>query len=106
MKRRRGLPKRGSSTMSWAQTGGWSPDELLRPGATVEPLAGLKPAFYDPAVAARFPQISWEITPGNSSPLSDGSAAVLITSREAAKKLGLRPPPRITTPPGAGSHRR
>ena len=45
----------------------------------VETLAGLKPAFSNPAYEARFPQINWEITPGNSSPLSDGSAAVLIT---------------------------
>jgi acetyl-CoA acyltransferase len=69
----------------------------------VETLAGLKPAFYDPAVAARFPQINWEITPGNSSPLSDGSAAVLITSGEAAKELGLRPLARIHTATVVGS---
>ena len=44
---------------------------------------------------ARFPQIQWKITPGNSSPLSDGSAAVLVITSEAAKRLGLRPLARI-----------
>ncbi len=66
---------------------GLSTDEIIRPGTTVETLAGLKPAFYTPAYEARFPQIKWEITPGNSSPLSDGSAAVLITTSEVAKRL-------------------
>src|SRR5439155_26505930 len=78
-----------------APIAGLSTDEIIRPGTTVESLAGLKPAFYDPAVEARFPQINWRITPGNSSPLSDGSAAVLIASSETAKKLGLRPLARI-----------
>ena len=69
----------------------------------METLAGLKPAFYNPAYEARFPQIKWEITPGNSSPLSDGSAAVLITTREVAKRLGLRPLARIHTTTVVGS---
>ena len=64
---------------------------------------GLKPAFYSPAYEARFPQINWEITPGNSSPLSDGSAAVLITTSEVAKRLGLRPLARIHTTTVVGS---
>src|ERR1700709_60022 len=66
-------------------------DEIIRPGTTVDTLAGLRPAFYNEAYAARFPQINWEITPGNSSPLSDGSAAVMITSGKVARELGLRP---------------
>jgi acetyl-CoA acyltransferase len=78
-------------------------DEIIRPGTTVETLAGLKPAFYSPAYEARFPQIQWEITPGNSSPLSDGSAAVLITTGEVAKRLGLRPLARIHTMTVVGS---
>ena len=82
---------------------GLTSDEIIRPGTTVETLAGLKPAFYNPAYEARFPQINWEITPGNSSPLSDGSAAVLITSGAAAKKLGLRPLARIHTTTVVGS---
>ncbi|MCV7031021.1 thiolase family protein [Mycobacterium sherrisii] len=72
-------------------------DEIIRPATTVETLASLKPAFYSEQMEQRFPQINWEITPGNSSPLSDGSAAVLITSSEVAKKLGLCPLARIHT---------
>jgi acetyl-CoA acetyltransferase family protein len=66
-------------------------DETIRPGTTVEKLAALKPAFYDEATAARFPEIGWSITPGNSSQLTDGAAAVLIMSEEKAAALGLTP---------------
>ncbi|MFN3007551.1 thiolase family protein [Mycolicibacterium wolinskyi] len=86
-----------------APIAGLTTDEIIRPGTSVETLAGLKPAFYTEAYAARFPQINWEITPGNSSPLSDGSAAVMITSGETAKRLGLRPLARIHTTTVVGS---
>jgi acetyl-CoA acyltransferase len=66
-------------------------DETIRPSTTTEGLSGLRPSFYDPALAERFPEIGWNITPGNSSPLTDGASAVLITSEEAAQRLGLRP---------------
>ncbi|WP_067862346.1 thiolase family protein [Nocardia shimofusensis] len=66
-------------------------DETIRPSTTVEGLAGLRPAFADDAFQARFPEIDWSITPGNSSPLSDGASAALIMSEEAAAKLGLTP---------------
>ncbi len=82
---------------------GLATDEIIRPGTTVETLAALKPAFYNEAYAARFPQINWEITAGNSSPLSDGSAAVMITSSDTAKRLGLRPRARIHTATVVGS---
>ncbi|QLL08580.1 thiolase family protein [Mycobacterium vicinigordonae] len=82
---------------------GLSTDEIVRPGTTLDTLAGLKPAFYSETAAARFPQITWQITPGNSSPLSDGSAAVLITSGETAQRLGLRPLARIHTATVVGS---
>jgi acetyl-CoA acyltransferase len=82
---------------------GLSTDEIIRPGTTVETLAGLRPAFFNEAYSARFPQINWEITPGNSSPLSDGSAAVMITSGAVARKLGLRPLARIHTMTVVGS---
>ncbi|HEY1839402.1 MAG TPA: acetyl-CoA C-acyltransferase [Mycobacterium sp.] len=95
--------KEGLFDNELAPIAGLSTDEIIRPGTTVETLAGLKPAFYNPAVAERFPQINWAITPGNSSPLSDGSAAVLITSGAAAKKLGLRPLARIHTATAVGS---
>lgn len=86
-----------------APVAGLSTDEIIRPGTTVDTLSGLKPAFYNEAYAARFPQINWEITPGNSSPLSDGSAAVMITSGATARKLGLRPLARIHTTTVVGS---
>ncbi|RAU97367.1 thiolase family protein [Mycolicibacter senuensis] len=86
-----------------APVAGLTADEIVRPGTTVQSLSALRPAFYDEAVKRRFPQINWEITAGNSSPLSDGSAALLITSGEAAKKLGLRPLARVHTTTVVGS---
>ncbi|MCK0175335.1 acetyl-CoA C-acyltransferase [Mycolicibacterium sp. F2034L] len=95
--------KEGRFDAELAPIAGLTTDEIIRPGTTVETLAGLKPAFYNPAYEERFPQIGWEITAGNSSPLSDGSAAVLITTTEAAKRLGLRPLARIHTATAVGS---
>src|ERR1700712_1678214 len=66
-------------------------DETLRPSTTVEGLAELKPAFYNEELGERFPEIGWNITPGNSSPLTDGASAVLIMSASRAAQLGLRP---------------
>ncbi|NLU84872.1 acetyl-CoA C-acyltransferase [Rhodococcus sp. HNM0569] len=66
-------------------------DETLRASTTAEGLAGLKPSFRTDEYAARFPEANWNITPGNSSPLTDGASAVLIMSEEAANKLGLTP---------------
>lgn len=82
---------------------GLAADEIIRPGTSVETLSGLRPAFYSDAYAARFPQIRWEITPGNSSPLSDGSAAVMITSGAFARSHGLQPLARIHTMTAVGS---
>jgi len=56
-------------------------DEGIRPGTTVEVLANLKPAFKE----------GGKVTAGNSSQITDGAAAVLITSEEQANALGLRP---------------
>ena len=56
-------------------------DEGIRPNTTPEVLAGLKPAFKPDGV----------VTAGNSSQISDGSAAVLIMSEEKADDLGLTP---------------
>ncbi len=95
--------KEGRFDNELAPIAGLATDEIIRPGTTVETLANLKPAFYNPAYEARFPQIKWEITAGNSSPLSDGSAAVLITTSETAKRLGLRPLARIHTATVVGS---
>jgi acetyl-CoA acyltransferase len=66
-------------------------DETIRPGTTGDGLAALRPSFRTEEMAARFPEIGWTITPGNSSPLTDGASAVLITSAEVARRLGLRP---------------
>ncbi|MFE4456609.1 thiolase family protein [Nocardia tengchongensis] len=70
-------------------------DESIRPTTTVGVLAGLPPAFHSDALAARFPQIGWNVTAGNSSPVNDGAAAVLIASSETAGRLGLRPRARL-----------
>lgn len=66
-------------------------DETLRPGTDLAGLAQLRAAFEDAALAERFPEIDWRITPGGSSPLTDGASAVLIASAERADQLGLRP---------------
>ena len=66
-------------------------DETVRPGTTVAGLSGLAPAFRTDAMAERFPEIDWLITPGNSSPLTDGASAVLIMSEQKARELGLTP---------------
>lgn len=82
---------------------GLATDEIIRPGTTVDTLSSLKPAFYHPAHEKRFPQIGWQITAGNSSPLSDGSAAVLITTSDVAARLGLQPLARIHSMTVVGS---
>jgi acetyl-CoA C-acetyltransferase len=56
-------------------------DEGVRPGTTVESLAGLKPAFSKDGT----------ITAGNASQISDGGAAVVVTSRAKAEELGAAP---------------
>ncbi len=66
-------------------------DETIRPSTTTEGLAALPPAFRSDAISARFPQIEWEITAGNSSPLTDAASGALIMSAEMAQKLGLTP---------------
>ena len=56
-------------------------DEGVRPGTTVESLAALRPAFSKDGT----------ITAGNASQISDGAAAMIVTSREKAEELGLTP---------------
>jgi acetyl-CoA C-acetyltransferase len=56
-------------------------DEGVRPETTVESLARLAPAFSDGGT----------ITAGNASQISDGAAAVVVMSSEAASRLGLVP---------------
>jgi acetyl-CoA acyltransferase len=66
-------------------------DETVRPTTTVDGLAGLNPSFRTEELAARFPDIDWKITPGNSSPLTDAATAALIMSEDKAAELGLTP---------------
>ncbi|NDV07487.1 thiolase family protein [Rhodococcus sp. IEGM 248] len=66
-------------------------DETVRASTTAEGLSGLKSSFYSEKYATRFPEAQWHITPGNSSPLTDGASAALIMSEEMASKLGLTP---------------
>ncbi|MFY2787520.1 thiolase family protein [Rhodococcus sp. MALMAid1271] len=70
-------------------------DEGIRTGSTLDALAGLRPAYYDDAMATRFPQIGWNITAGNASQINDGSAAVMITTSDKARQLGLTPMARL-----------
>jgi acetyl-CoA acyltransferase len=72
-------------------------DETIRASTTPEGLSKLSPSFRDDAYGARFPEIDWKITPGNSSPLTDGASAMLIMEEELASKLGLRARARFHT---------
>jgi acetyl-CoA C-acetyltransferase len=56
-------------------------DEGVRPGTTPESLGGLKPAFAKDGT----------ITAGNASQISDGGAAVILTSKAKAEDLGVTP---------------
>jgi acetyl-CoA C-acetyltransferase len=60
-------------------------DDGPRPGTTLERLASLKPAFKPDGT----------VTAGNACPLNDGAAALLVTSEERAKELGLTPKVKI-----------
>lgn len=66
-------------------------DETVRRGTTTAGLAGLPASFRTDEAAARFPDLDWRITAGNSSPLTDGASAVLIMAEETASALGLTP---------------
>ncbi|MGA1145876.1 MAG: thiolase family protein [Candidatus Nanopelagicales bacterium] len=67
------------------EQGSTTVDQGVRPDTTPESLAGLKPAFREDGV----------VTAGNASQISDGSAALLITSSDKARELGLRPVARL-----------
>jgi acetyl-CoA acyltransferase len=64
-------------------------DETVRAGTTVEGLAGLRASFQTAELSERFPEIGWHITPGNSSPLTDGASAVMIASDRFVERNGL-----------------
>jgi acetyl-CoA acyltransferase len=67
-------------------------DESPRPQTTIEGLAKLAPAFL----------AGGSVTAGNSSPLNDGSAAVLIVSERVVKELNLEPLARVASFATAG----
>jgi acetyl-CoA C-acetyltransferase len=62
-------------------------DEFIRYGATLEAMAGLRPAFNKDG----------SVTAANASGLNDGAAAVVVMSAEKAKSLGLKPLAKITS---------
>jgi acetyl-CoA C-acetyltransferase len=62
-------------------------DQGIRPDSTPDALAKLKPAF----------RADGTVTAGNSSQLSDGAAAIVVASAEAAARLGARPLARIVS---------
>ena len=81
-------------------------DEYLRPGTTVDSLAKLRPAFtmlgenygFDAVALQRYPElerIEHVHHAGNSSGIVDGAAAILVGSREAGERAGLKPRARI-----------
>jgi acetyl-CoA C-acetyltransferase len=81
-------------------------DETVRADATLESLADLNPAFarigdqagFDDVAIQKYPQveaIDHIHTAGNSSGIVDGAAAVLVGSREAGARMGLKPRARI-----------
>ena len=71
-----------------------SADEGIRRGTTVNVLAGLKTVFKPEGGV---------ITAGNSSQISDGSAALLMTTSDQARELGLTPIARVHTAVLAGA---
>ncbi|MCJ7856630.1 thiolase family protein [Lachnospiraceae bacterium NSJ-143] len=69
-------------------------DETIRPDTTMESLERLKPVAYRGNL----------VTAGNSSPLCDGAAALVVMEKELAVKLGLKPIGKITGYAVAGVH--
>ena len=68
-------------------------DQCVRADTSLEALAALEPAFM--------PKYG-TVTAGNSSPLNDGAAALLVMSAEKAKSLGLKPLARVVATAVAG----
>lgn len=67
-------------------------DEYIRHGATIEAMAGLRPAFTKDG----------SVTAANASGLNDGAAALVLMSADEAKKRGLKPLARIASWAHAG----
>jgi acetyl-CoA C-acetyltransferase/3-oxo-5,6-didehydrosuberyl-CoA/3-oxoadipyl-CoA thiolase len=69
-------------------------DEGLRADTSMELLAALSPAFKE----------NGTVTAGNSSPMSDGSAALLLATEDGLGRHGLKPMARIVSSGAAGVH--
>jgi acetyl-CoA acyltransferase len=69
-------------------------DETIRPDTSLQKLAGLKPVFKKDG----------RVTAGNSSPMNDGAAGVLLVSEEALRDLDLEPLARYAGGASAGVH--
>lgn len=67
-------------------------DEFIKPGVTLDALAGLRPAFAKDGT----------VTAGNASGINDGAAAVIMMSAKKADSLGLKPLARIKAYSSAG----
>jgi acetyl-CoA C-acetyltransferase len=89
-------------------------DEHMRPQTTMQTLGALKPSFadigesygFDAVAIQRYPEhegINHVHHAGNSSGIVDGAAAVLLASRSAGKKAGLKPRARIKAFANIGS---
>ena len=89
-------------------------DEHMRPNTTMQTLAALQPSFvqmgdmagFDAVAIQRYPEVeavNHVHTPGNSSGIVDGAAAVLIGSKAAGKAAGSEPRARIRQFANVGS---
>ena len=89
-------------------------DEMIRADATMQSLGSLNPSFadmgknygFDGVALQKYPEverINHIHTPGNSSGIVDGAAAVLIGTKEAGEKAGLKPRARIKSFASIGS---
>lgn len=72
-------------------------DQTIRASTSPESLAGLRPAFRTDELATRHPELTWSITAGNSSPLTDGASCAVIAGERAVRRHGLTPRARIHT---------
>ena len=72
-----------------------SVDETVRAATSLDALAGLAPAFRTPELAARYPELEWRVTAGNSSPLTDGASGALVVSERALREFDLTPRARV-----------
>jgi acetyl-CoA acyltransferase len=76
------------------ETASVSTDEGPRPDTSLEKLAGLPPVFKEGGT----------VTAGNSSPMNDGAAGMILATEEGLERHGLEPMARIVSAAAAGVH--